>query len=612
LWFTPMHKNLRVQLPDLQVLDARVNFSINVFSAVKHLCKELGIRHPEELSFARKLEREELKKNSGVSAVRRIRQPQNSPSPNGHMHSNSFDGTLSHGSPMRNPSTPQGTLLRSPHSPYSYGTLNKSHSPYNTYNGTMSPGSMHSLSFDGVMDTSMANSPVTPSREALIMLYRPRSYSEKARINAAWLDSSRSLMEQGCGENHLVLLRFKYYSFYDLNPKYDLIRINQIYEQAKWALIAEELDCTEEEMMMFAALQLQAQIQSSVPQPDQLDGSNNHTTEDDIDAALTDLQVSLEGSSISAHGDITHIPELQDQLRFFKPKKFTFKSYKRYFFTFKDTHLSMYRSREEAADGPMLRVNLKGCEVTPDVNISADKYNIKLFIPSPDGLSEVWIRADTETQYAKWMAACRLASKGKTMADSSYESEVKSIEAFLSMQHPAPAPMVDPTAINFQPEDFVAPRFLKKLKSRQIATRILEAHANVQNMNLLDAKMNYIKAWQALPEYGMTYFIVKFKTSKKEELLGVAPNRLTKMDLNSGDSLKTWRFANMKAWTVNWEIKQVQVSFEEEDIAFHCFTADCKVVHEFIGGYIFLTMRSGDKNQSLNEELFHKLTGGWD
>ena len=33
------------------------------------------------------------------------------------------------------------------------------------------------------------------------------------------------------------------------------------------------------------------------------------------------------------------------------------------------------------------------------------------------------------------MAACRLASKGKTMADSSYEAEVSGIQAFLSMQH---------------------------------------------------------------------------------------------------------------------------------------------------------------------------------
>jgi len=45
-------------------------------------------------------------------------------------------------------------------------------------------------------------------------------------------------------------------SFYDLNPKYDPVRINQIYEQAKWSLIAEELDCTDEEMIMFAALQV--------------------------------------------------------------------------------------------------------------------------------------------------------------------------------------------------------------------------------------------------------------------------------------------------------------------------------------------------------------------
>ena len=42
LLFTPMHKTLRVQLPDLQILDLRVNFSSNVFSTVIHICKDLG------------------------------------------------------------------------------------------------------------------------------------------------------------------------------------------------------------------------------------------------------------------------------------------------------------------------------------------------------------------------------------------------------------------------------------------------------------------------------------------------------------------------------------------------------------------------------------------
>ena len=36
-----------------------------------------------------------------------------------------------------------------------------------------------------------------------------------------------------------------------------------------------------------------------------------------------------------------------------------------------------------------------GCEVSPDVNISSGKFSIKLFVPSPDGMSEIWIRADT-------------------------------------------------------------------------------------------------------------------------------------------------------------------------------------------------------------------------
>ena len=38
-------------------------------------------------------------------------------------------------------------------------------------------------------------------------------------IYSRWLDSSRSLMEQGIREMEVILLRFKYYNFYDLNPK---------------------------------------------------------------------------------------------------------------------------------------------------------------------------------------------------------------------------------------------------------------------------------------------------------------------------------------------------------------------------------------------------------
>lgn len=116
-------------------------------------------------------------------------------------------------------------------------------------------------------------------------------------------------------EYSTLLLRFKFYSFYDLNPKYDAVRINQIYEQAKWQLLNEEIDCTEEEMLMFAALQLQVNLQSAEPQP----LGEGRDGDDDIDAALNDLQDTLEGARLSANaGDITSIPELSDHLRYMK------------------------------------------------------------------------------------------------------------------------------------------------------------------------------------------------------------------------------------------------------------------------------------------------------
>ena len=40
-----------------------------------------------------------------------------------------------------------------------------------------------------------------------------------ATLHFSWLDSSRSLMEQGVRDNDLLLLRFKYFNFYELNPK---------------------------------------------------------------------------------------------------------------------------------------------------------------------------------------------------------------------------------------------------------------------------------------------------------------------------------------------------------------------------------------------------------
>ncbi|KAF4527232.1 hypothetical protein B566_EDAN016105 [Ephemera danica] len=625
LHFTPMRKKLRVQLPDLRYLDTTVDFSVKTFNAIVHLCRELGIRHPEELSFCKPLEPNHLKYNLKDLPRKRGNHQENGnstapdtntfiPTDTAHSSNSSLDQSNSAPflcapvSPPRNNHHGGNTPISSPLN--STGTWQRNQSPLfmNETNGSIhSPGILSLEALNGSLDSSLAQSPTHPSPEARSHLIRPRTLVERARMNVAWLDSSLSIMEQGVREYNTLCLRFKFFSFYDLNPKYDAVRINQIYEQAKWQLLNEEIDCTEEEMLMFAAIQVQVNLQAGVKQPTFDDSTRRIeeevADEDDIDAALTDLQVTLEGSSISrGHNDITHVPELSGYMRFLKPKRFTLRAFKRYWFTCRELRLELHRSREEAQSGthPTHLVNLRGCEVTPDVNLAQSKYGIRLEVPSADGMAEMWIRCESEEQYAQWMAACRLAAKGRTLADSSYDAEVKTIQAFLQMQHPAQSPAINPAGLGLDitPEDY-------------LVQRILEAHANVKDLNLSEAKMNYIKAWQSLPEYGISLFIVKFMGHKKEELMGIAFNRLMRMDINTGDHLKTWRYNTMKAWNVNWEVKHMMVQFEEENIIFSSLSADCKVIHEFIGGYIFLSMRSKEANQTLNEELFHKLTGGW-
>ena len=79
---------------------------------------------------------------------------------------------------------------------------------------------------------------------------------------------------------------------------------------------------------------MQVGLQANVPQPNDDDG------EDDVDAALTDLQIALEGGSASAivNGGgsngfngidaITVVPTLTGHLRFLRPRKFTLKGYR--------------------------------------------------------------------------------------------------------------------------------------------------------------------------------------------------------------------------------------------------------------------------------------------
>ncbi|VDK76911.1 unnamed protein product [Litomosoides sigmodontis] len=625
LEFTPQHKLAIVQLPDLQMIDTRLDFSVNTVRATQQLCREIGIRYSEELSLVRFIPPELLRKGLGFEL------DQAGPQLLPHLEESVGPGTLRRQKPISASTSNLSRPLRRGTSPGlsmsgqifnaselgslpRAGTVPRGVSPGpGAYGGSIGRNPiMPSISFcEGLeneqYDMALVQSPrVILSKE--MNAFRPQNYVEKAALNRGWLDSSRSLMEQGISEGDMVLLRFKYMSFFDINPKYDPVRINQLYEQAKWSILLEEFDHTEEEAMLFAALQLQATLQRDLPEPEAPE-------KDDVDLLLDEL-----ATAFNRKADLTQVPELADYLKYMKPKKIAFKGFKRAYFSFRDLHLSWHQNSNDINGPPVGHFSLKGCEVIPDVFLAQSKFHIKLLIPSSEGMSEMVLKCDTEHQYARWMAACRLASRGKTMADASYQSEVDSIKKLLQMQSGVAGTQNNASkrhlAVELPPDfnvdEFVSQRYARRARSRQaLQQRITEAHSSVRNLSSMEAKLQYIRAWEALPEHGIHYFIVRFRNSRKSELMGIAFNRIMRMNIDTGESLKTWRFSTMKKWHVNWEIRHLKIQFEDEDIEFKPLSADCKVAHEFIGGYIFLSLRNKEQNQTLNEELFHKLTSGW-
>lgn len=97
------------------------------------------------------------------------------------------------------------------------------------------------------------------------------------------------------------------------------------------------------------------------------------------------------------------MPTLSDGMRYMRPKRFTLKGYKRQQFVLRELQLSAYKNEEDSLDftrPATFTVNLKGCEITPEVNIALGRYGIKLAVPSQDGMSDLWLKCDTVSKHS--------------------------------------------------------------------------------------------------------------------------------------------------------------------------------------------------------------------
>ncbi len=90
-----------------------------------------------------------------------------------------------------------------------------------------------------------------------------------------------------------------------------------------------------------------------------------------------------------------------------------------------------------------------------------------------------------KNQYATWMAAFRLASKGQSINEVSYETERESILALLNMQ--IPSSNSQQKKFDIQPDNYVSIKYAKKYKTKQVSEFYLL---------FINGQINRISLWE--------------------------------------------------------------------------------------------------------------------
>merc|ERR1711953_1268016 len=446
-------------------------------------------------------------------------------------------------------------------------------------------------------------------------LNAPKNMKDKVSQTCRFLDSLKSLMEQGVKENELIKLRFKYFNFQALSEKNDFIRIHQLYEQLKFSILSDEFSISEDQALTLASLQYfiedchRKDITDVSSNPSENKDKSDHNSSFDIDNMLDSLENELEGKPLN-QPDLVNIPELSELVRVHYPNKLLQigKFQDKKWLIYKDTFLDGYKQREDAASSGnakrLCHIEIKRAELTKETSIKDGIYIIKI---KPHDNDEIWLKFDQEHQFCKWYAALKLGCKGTTMASNNYKLEIDRLQQVIKIQDISIDQLEnDPARLHaVNAKAFVPKKYFKKLGQNKIASHILSHQRKiceiVKNQPTL-AKMSYINVWEHVEESGRAYFQVSFKKdSKKEEYVALSAEKIMRLD-PSGRILQAWWLQTLKEWKINWaaEPKRVELFMnkgteQQEKIEFFIpqrnstqeFNKDLQVIHEYIGGYMF-------------------------
>lgn len=581
LLFTNRNKILNIELPNNQCLKMLVNFSSDVLSVVRDICYICEIRHHTELS---------LVKTSNI-------------------HNNARAELTAGISQMVNPILTSGAI----NSNVPYCTLRNPRQGGNQLNNDVLSSGTKLIDTNNIeyRKLTFPAEKVDPDE-----LNAPKNMKDRVSQTCRFLDSLKSLMEQGVKENELIKLRFKYFNFQALSEKNDFIRIHQLYEQLKFSVLSDEFNITEDQALTLASLQYfidecnrKEIYDTNSSQSETFDHPDGPDTSFDIDNMLDSLENELEGKPLNQQ-DLVNIPELSELVRVHLPNKLLQigKFQDKKWLIYKDTFLDGYKQREDAASSAnskrIFRIEIKRAELTKETSIKDGIYIIKI---KPHESEEIWLKFEQENQFCKWYAALKLGCKGTTMASNNYKLEIDRLKQVIKIQDLSTEKIQDQSQLQVVQSKFYVPRkYFKKLGHPKIAAHILTQQRKIGETvrhQPTVAKLNYINLWEHIEESGRAYFQVSFKKEapKREEFVALSSEKIMRLE-PSGKIIQSWWLQTLREWKINWaaEPKRVELylnkgSQDSEKIEFFIPSQknsidrnkDLQVIHEYIGGYMF-------------------------
>ncbi|KAM3656120.1 fermitin family homolog 3-like [Ammospiza maritima maritima] len=329
LRFAPRHRPLRLRLPHGGVLRARLDCAATPGRAVAALCGLLGLPHPEELSLL------------WPERVGEGRDPPPAP-------------------PRPGPDTPEAR----------FGP-----SPSLLWPRPQAPPRPPRCSAPCAAPALGGGAPPGPPRSP------PGTPLERrARLHARWLDVGRSLLEQGVAEEQELELRFKYPCA--LGEPQPGLHSELLQAQALGSVLSEEMECSEEQGLRFAALQY---LTEGPEWGEGRDPQDPPEPSPDLEAALEKLELSLGGGATPGTPglgeELGAPPELDEELEILRGSPWPFRGSRPARAALSGSSLSLWSP--PSSGGPQQVLNLRGCEVTPQVDLGAQKFHIKLGVPPP-------------------------------------------------------------------------------------------------------------------------------------------------------------------------------------------------------------------------------------